>query len=133
MHKQEIIQTINNMFIDKEYIFEAYVLTKEELLLKKLILDEGNPTGNSENFKENIQNSIEELIITKFTNEDVDYSLAENIADNQRKFYIIHQENSYEPFSVIKQPLSKIKKFTIDERDKALGILFKYKRNNACI
>ena len=30
------------MFINKEYIFEAYVLTKGEPVLKQLILDEGN-------------------------------------------------------------------------------------------
>lgn len=94
MYKQKTIQNINNMFINKEYIFEAYVLTKGEPVLKKLILDEGNPSGNSENFKKSIQNSIEELIIEKFTNEDVDYSLAENIADNQKKFYIINQDSS---------------------------------------
>lgn len=133
MHKQEIIQNINNMFINKEYIFEAYVLTKGDQLLKKLILDEGDPIKDSGNFKKSIQNSIEELIIDKFTNEDVDYSLAENIADNQKKLYIIDQDSSYEPFSVIKKPLSQIDKFNIQERDKALGILFKYKRGDACI
>lgn len=133
MHKQEIIQNINNMFINKEYIFEAYVLTKGEPVLKQLILDEGNLKKESENFKKSIQNSIEELIREKFTNEYVDYSSAENIADNQKKFYIINQDSSYEPFSVVKKPLSGIDKFNIQDRDKALGILFKYKRGQLCM
>lgn len=133
MHKEEIIQNINNMFINKEYIFEAYVLTKGDQLLKKLILDEGNPTRDSGNFKKSIQNSIEELIIDKFTNEDVDYSSAENVADNQKKFYIINQDSLYEPFSVVKKPLDQIDRFTIRDRDKASGILFKYKRGDSCM
>lgn len=133
MNKEEIIQNINNMFTNKEYIFDAYVLTKGEALLKKLILDEGNPTIDSGNFKKSIQNSIEELIIDKFTNENVDYSSAENIADNQKKFYIINQDSSYQPFSVVKETFEPIDRFKTQDIDKALGILFKYKRGDLCM
>ena len=73
------------------------------------------------------------MIIEKFTSEDADYSSAENIADNQKKFYIINQDSSYEPFSVVKKPLSPIQRFNIQDRDKALGILFKYKRGGLCM
>ncbi|WP_346891360.1 DUF4868 domain-containing protein [Clostridium sp. UBA3887] len=130
--KARITKIIQQLFEDKEYKFEVYIRIKDSMILKKMILFEGNPNSGSddENFKKCVQDSIEEAIKNKFIDENIEYDLAENIADNQKKFYIIKQDDSYEPFSMIKNSVAPINKFSMDERDNAAGIFLKFKRRN---
>lgn len=135
MPKEKIIQTIREIFKNKEYKFDVYISMKDSGLLKKMVLFEGNPNKNlsDRNFKKYVQDSIEDVIINKFINEDKEYDLAENIADNQKKFYVIKQDDSYEPFSMIKTPIELINQFSIKDIDNSAGILFKFKRQDSCI
>ena len=77
------------MFADDEYTFEAFILIKEEKVLKKFVLYEGSPSKRNDthiNFKKKIQYVIANAIIEKFANEAVEYDIVNNIADNQKKF-----------------------------------------------
>lgn len=132
MPKERITQVIHEMFKDKEYAFEVYISMKNGNPLKRMVLFEGNPQSRlgEDNFKRCVQDSIEEAIVSKFLNEDSEYDLVENIADNQKKFYVIKQDISYEPFSIIKTPADEIEKFSIADRDNSAGILFRFKRKD---
>lgn len=135
MLKSRITESIKEIFKDKEYKFEVYISMKDGIQLKRMVLFEGNPQQqlDNKNFKRCVQDSIEEVIKNKFLNEDMQYDLAENIADNQKKFYVIKQDNSYEPFSIVKTPIKSIDKFSINDRDNSEGILFKFMRDSLCI
>lgn len=133
MPKTRIKQTIDEIFKDEEYKFQIYIIMKDNISLKKIVLSEGKPNTDKNNFKKAIQNSIKETIISKFTSENSEYDLVENIADNQKKFYVLKQDESYNPFSIVNKPIEEIKKFSTDDIDNSKGILFKFKRQDLCI
>lgn len=82
--------------------FEAYLIVKSEPKLKKINFFEGRAGGgNADNFRVKIKMMFFELLKDYFLHPDAQYTEAINVVDNQRKFYIIPQDEKYAPFSFL--------------------------------
>lgn len=134
MPKARIVQAINNMFEDEEYGFEAYAVMKDIPAMRRIVLFEGRPTrgtsGSQNSFKEEVKNSIVEYIQEEYLSEEAEYELAENIADNQRKFYVIEQDQSYLPFEMFTGDIDNNNMFSMALRDNVKGFAFMYRRGD---
>lgn len=145
-----IPQMLSTMFKDGDYVFEAYILINPEKpnknkktsanpgnrKLKKFVLFEGSPNNNDENvnFKLKIQNIFAKVICEKF-GAKAEYDLAENIADDQNKFYIIPQSEEYQPFNYLNAPNlnDTSESYAVSDSEYAEGIFFRYARQNHVI
>lgn len=134
MPRARIVQTINSLFQDAEYGFEAYAVMKDHPNMSRFVLFEGNPTNgivrNQINFKEQVKNSIVDYIRGEYLSDEAEYELAENIADNQRKFYVIEQDNSYKPFEMFRIAIDNGNTFQMEMRDNVQGFAFMFKRGD---
>lgn len=129
--KEKIESKIETIFQDNEYGFEAFVTMKSGLGMKRFVLYEGLPERRNDlevNFKKKIQESLAEVIKTKFLGDDKEYDVAENVADNQKKFYVIKQTDEYRPFAAINLPREELENYRANERDNVEGILFCFER-----
>ncbi|MEF2244220.1 DUF4868 domain-containing protein [Paenibacillus sp. IITD108] len=133
MHRERTVESINRIFQNEEYGFEAFVVMKNDVL-KRLILFEGSPgnrrTNKHENFKEAIRADISEYIIKEYLSPEAEYELAEKIADNQHKYYVIEQTDAYRPFNMLNTPIDSLDTFSMDDRPEAKGLLFMFKRDD---
>lgn len=102
--------------------FAAYIVAKTELRLRKMILDEGKI--NSSNYKHMVRDAILNVLSEKYLNDEVEFVSGENIADNQRKYYMIPQSEKYRPFDYLKLQGPDIPEFKFDQIDDAAGIIF---------
>ena len=80
----EGIRFILSNMVTKTCGFEVFVVTKESPRLKKLSLTE---TGEDGGLKGTLKNMMLEIITERYLTEDASYTPAENISDNQYKFY----------------------------------------------
>ena len=87
--------------------FQAYAVTKEKPRLRTLSLTESGPDGG---LKRELRDLIREIIKSKFLSTDADYVAAKYIADEQHKFYIIPQDNDYNPFDFLHDTRDKFHK-----------------------
>ena len=94
----EGIRSILSNMVTKTCGFEVFVVTKESPRLKKLSLTE---TGEDGGLKGTLKNMMLEIITERYLTEDASYTPAENIADNQYKFYIVQQTEQYHPFGFL--------------------------------
>lgn len=67
-----------------------------------------------------------DTVENKFLEEDKRYSSSANIADDQKKFYVIEQSAEYQPFIYLTIPDDEIESFSIEELPEADAILFKF-------
>ena len=102
--------------------FAAYIVAKTEPRLRKMILDEGKI--NSSNYKNMVRDAILNVLSEKYLNDEVEFVSGENIADNQRKYYMIPQSEKYRPFDYLKLQGPDIPEFKFDQIDDAAGIIF---------
>lgn len=130
--KERIKNVIQNIFQDDEYGFEVYIEMKTEPILKRFNLSEGRISEKNnlqKNFKKKIQLSLEEKIKEKFIETEKEYDVAENVADDQNKFYVINQSEEYSPFKIIKSELNDIENYQANERESARGFFFRFERS----
>lgn len=97
--------------------FEVFVITKSEPRLKKMGFREDD--GN--NLRQKLKESIMRILSEKYNSEGAEYVSADRIADEQRKFYIIETNESYDPFAVFKTTEGVFNKDNIGD---ATGIAF---------
>ena len=102
--------------------FAAYIVAKTEPRLRKMILDVGKI--NSSNYKHMVRDAILNVLSEKYLNDEVEFVSGENIADNQRKYYMIPQSEKYRPFDYLKLQGPDIPEFKFDQIDDAAGIIF---------
>lgn len=121
-----VINTLNEFFRDQEIGFDVFIVMKAtETYMKRFLFYE----DGSNNFKEKIEKSIVQAVKDKFLADTVEYVMAENIADNQNKFYVIEQNNGYVPFDFLKKPEEELGIFSVSERDEADAIVFRFRRD----
>lgn len=100
---------------------EVFVRTKTEPLMKKMAFHEG--------LKNNLYTSLKETVIDilqeKYLSSDAEYVSADQIADNQHKFYIVDQTDEYKPFAFLD---SEPGKFSQKDIADATAIIFKLER-----
>lgn len=134
--KEWVTDIIQSVFLDEEYGFEVYIEMKSEPILKRFNLSEGrleDRTDPERNFKKKVQISLEEAIKEKFIKADKEYDDAINVADNQDKFYVITQDEEYEPFWMTKTVLEGIEGYHANERENAKGVLFRFERSGTVL
>lgn len=122
--KERITNIIQNIFQDGEYGFEVYIEMKSAPILKRFNLSEGrirDKNNPEKNFKKKIQLSLEKAIKEKFIETGKEYDMAENVADDQNKFYVITQNEDYNPFNITKSDLNNIDNYQANERENARG------------
>lgn len=73
--------------------FTAYLVVKEEPRLKKMMLEK-------DGLRVHLKDCMIGVIKNRYLADDATYTQAENVADNQFKFYIINQNEIYHPFNV---------------------------------
>ena len=133
MNIEEIVNMKRDMFQDEEYGFEVFACMKEgDIPIKRLKLYEGNNEGE-ENFKRKIEEAIVSVIKGKYVDEIGRYDTAENIEDNQHKFYIVEQNDSYNPFRYLNISEELVPLFSEKDRVNISGIMFKFRRENIVI
>ena len=125
MPKERITAEIKNI-LDSDCGFDIYIAMKDEdTLIKRFVLDEGSPT-EANGFKARIRNSIETTIQNRFLSEDSQYSDGDNLADEQNRFYVMKQNDDYQPFQYLKIPDEQITSFRLEDKNNADALLFKY-------
>ena len=97
--RAEEIRSILNGLVTQTCGFEVYAVTKNSPQLKKLSLTEKGECGG---LKGILKNMMLDIINDRYLAEDATYTLAENVADNQYKFYIVQQTEQYSPFRFLK-------------------------------
>ena len=75
-------------------------------------LDEGNP-NETDGFKRRLRESIKEAIQNKFLADDSKYANGDDLANEQTCFYVIRQDDAYQPFSYLSVPESQVLSFRI--------------------
>lgn len=137
--KDRITKVIEDMFCDSEFGFETYVTMKTGDPIKHFILDQGRREDHNDpekNFKKKIQQAMVETINAKFLVDGVEYDTATNIADNQKKFYVVEQDDDYKPFDVTQmspEALDALPNYSANERDNVEGVFFCFYRNGISI
>ena len=127
MPKERLVTKIQKILQDR-FGFDVYIAMKnDEEAIKRFVLYEGNP-GSDNGFKGRIRNSIVDTIQKKFLSDDSEYAMAESIADNQHKFYVIEQDELYKPFDFLTVPDENIINFSLKDKDKADAVLFKFSK-----
>lgn len=112
------------------YGFDVYIAMKnDDQPIKKFILDEGNPAERS-GFKQRIRDSIVDTIRSKFLSEESVYAAADALANEQDRFYVMEQSREYEPFSFLTAADENIRNFSLNDKDNADGILFKFTKHS---
>lgn len=125
MPKQRITTAINKV-LNEQFGFEIYIVMKDgEQLVKRFVLDEGNP-NEADGFKRRLRESIKEAIQNKFLADDSKYANGDDLANEQTCFYVIKQDDAYQPFSYLSVPESHIENFKLSDKDNADAILFKF-------
>ena len=125
--KERLVTKIQKILQDR-FGFDVYIAMKnDEEAIKRFVLYEGNP-GSDNGFKGRIRNSIVDTIQKKFLSDDSEYAMAESIADNQHKFYVIEQDELYKPFDFLTVPDENIINFSLKDKDKADAVLFKFSK-----
>lgn len=134
--KQRILHGIEEMFQDEEYGFDAFIILKPDRKIKRFLMYEGAPKDHNNlniNFKKKMQIAMMEAVKNKYASEEAEYDSAENIADNQKKFYVIKQDESYHPFKVPAETEEPLDNYRAEEREYAEGILFCFRREGKAI
>jgi len=91
MPKERITAAIREV-LNEQFGFEIYIVMKqEEQLVKRFVLDEGNP-NETNGFKTKLRESIKEAIENKFLNNDSRYANGDDLANEQNCFYVIKQD-----------------------------------------
>ncbi len=121
---------LNQMFRDEERGFEVFIIMKaEDSTMKRFLFYE----HGERDFKKKIEKSIAGVIKEKFLAADAEYVMAENVADNQNKFYLIKQSAEYNPFEILSISEENIGAFSVLERDNADAIVFRFRRDGKTI
>lgn len=125
MPKQRIITAINEV-LNEQFGFEIYIVMKEgEQLIKRFVLDEGSPNA-TDGFKRKIRESIKEAIQSKFLTDDSKYANGDDLANEQAFFYVIRQDDAYQPFSYLSVTENQVENFKLSDKNNADAILFKF-------
>lgn len=125
MPKERITKAIKEV-LNERYGFEIYIIMKEgEQLIKRFVLDEGRPNEN-DGFKARIRESIKETIKNKYLADDSKYADGDELANEQSCFYVIKQDENYQPFAFLKILENQIECFRLSDKDNADAILFRF-------
>lgn len=125
MPKERITTAIKEI-LDAEYGFEIYVAMKNgDQIMKKFVLDEGDP-NNGNGFKARIRDSIENTIRTKYLSDDSQYASGDDLANEQNRFYVIAQDDDYQPFAYLSMPEPQLESFRLEDKENADALLFKF-------
>lgn len=125
MPKQRIVAAINEV-LNEQFGFEIYIVMKEgNQLVKRFVLDEGDP-NETDGFKRKLRESIKEAIQSKFLSDDSKYANGDDLANEQACFYVIKQDDAYQPFSYLSVPESHVGNFKLSDKNNADAILFEF-------
>lgn len=109
MDRAEIIEKLKPIVEKPDSCgFEAYLVSRSEPRLKKLKL-------SMQELHSSLKADITRIIEERYLAEDAVYSGAENVGDNQFKFYVLEQTDEYKPFDVESWTEEEFKEEQIDE------------------
>ena len=118
MDKTEIVSKLKPLIERPDTCgFEAFLVTRTEPRLKKLKLSKAN-------LQFNLKRDITAVIQERYLDEDAIYTEADNIADNQVKFYILKQSDEYKPFDVDAWEKGE---FIEDQLNEFMGFFFHFR------
>ena len=125
MLKQRITESVRNI-LNSDFGFDIYIVMKDgDPLLKRFVLEEGNP-DTADGFKTRICNSIKNTIEEKFLSEESLYADTCELANEQKRFYVIKQTEQYCPFDFLNVSEEQLENFRFMDKDNADAILFKF-------
>lgn len=107
---------------------EVYIVTKSSPRLKRMNLYEGAP-GEVKLYSV-LKDTVIDILRERYLSEDAEYVSADQIADNQHKFYIINQSDEYRPFDFITGETGVFSKVDIKDAE---GVIFKVQREGKAL
>ena len=117
MSENDIYTKIKNVFNSNKCGFEAFLVSKEEPQLKKMSL-------SIDGLRTHLKEYITKAVCDKFLLDDAQYAQIWNIADNQKKLYILDQKEDYKPFDVENWTIEDFKE---EHLDNFIGFMFVYR------
>ena len=123
--KERVMASIKEI-LDADCGFEIYIAMKDgDKLIKRLVLDEGDPLRGG-GFKARIRQGIENIVRDKYLSEYSQYAAGDDLADEQNRFYVIEQNEDYQPFAYLNTPEAEMTNFRLTDKENADAILFKF-------
>ena len=139
--KEKMIGILNSLFQDEEYGFEMFVFSRVEPVMRHFRLDSKKRKAEDENgnityisFKERVRDDIKNAILKRFIGitseerETLRYDDGTNIADDQHKIYVFHQNDDYRPFACLETSTESYGNFRMEERQDIMGFFFRFAR-----
>lgn len=122
---KERITTAIKSILEADYGFDVYVSMKSGDLFKRFVLEEGRPEDPN-GFKNRIRNSVVETIRNRFLSEESQFASGDDLANEQNCFYVIKQDDAYQPFRYLCIPDEQITNFSLEDKNNADALLFKF-------
>lgn len=118
MDKAEIVRKLKPIIERPDTCgFEAFLAARSQPRLKKLNL-------SITDLQLNLKRDISAVIQDRYLADDTVYTGAENVADNQLKFYIVEQNEDYKPFDVDSWTKEDFKEEQLDD---FMGFFFHFR------
>lgn len=105
---------------------EAFIVKKDSPKLKRMSLsEEANEKGK--NFRTVLKEMFFEILAEQFLSQESEYADGRQLADNQHKYLIFEQGNSFQPFAYLSDA-DEIEEFTSEDLTDASGLMFRVKK-----
>lgn len=118
MDRTDIVEKLKPIIERPDYCgFEAYLVSRNDHRLKRLNL-------SKENLQSSLKKDISLVIQERYISEDATYTGAENVADNQMKYYVVKQTDEYRPFDVSNWTTED---FSENHLDEFMGFIFAFR------
>lgn len=102
--------------------FEAFVVKRGSPKLKRMSLSE-DANEQGKNFRTILKELFFDILKEKFLAEDCEYADGCQLANNQNKYLVFEQGDSFHPFTYVSE-LSEIGEFKAEDLADALGLIF---------
>ena len=103
----------------------CYMKSSDGNIIKKFNL--------TDSFRDTLDEMISSVIIEKYTNDDIQYDIVDNISDDCNKIYVVPLTEDYNPFTFLDNIDEVIDAFTESDQENLLGFLFKFNINNSVV
>lgn len=115
----------------KQCGLEVFVVKKDFPKLKRIsFFEKKNESGKD--FRAILKEMLFEVLEEEYLGQESDYVDGHQLADNQQKYLIFEQNNSFYPFSFLTST-DEITNFTLEDLEDATGIVFQIKKEKDCV
>ena len=111
--------------------FDTFIIMKTDSKLKRMSMSE-NKNSDGDTFRDVLKDMVFSVINEYYLPNEAEYVDGSQLANNQNKFLIIKQSDSYNPFSFLANSETD-EVFDIEDLPNATGIAFKLRKGDVTI